>query len=188
MGEPNDQRPAPRPLHEGVHLATNRCPFCHEDVAVEADAWVSCRSCQARHHPACWGEGGACSACGCDRRLSEADEPSLTAPTPRPDLARWGLGVGVAAAALGALGTLLSYQSTGSSLHVPFGPRVELGEPGLNALGMSLTAMVTLPLSLVGAGLGFADARANPAGRGRIALGLNVLYFGGMLALTIASF
>ena len=41
-----------------------RCPFCHEGVEVDSDEWVACTGCLARHHDACWGESGACAACG----------------------------------------------------------------------------------------------------------------------------
>ena len=70
--EKQKPRAAPPPEvveRDVVRVATNRCPFCHDDVAVEGNDWVSCRSCQARHHVACWDEGGCCSACGAEGRL-----------------------------------------------------------------------------------------------------------------------
>jgi hypothetical protein len=40
-----------------------RCPYCHSDVSPDARDWVVCRACLARHHEACWNEGGACASC-----------------------------------------------------------------------------------------------------------------------------
>lgn len=53
---------------------TNRCPFCHDDIRVEEDAWSACARCFARHHDACWGESGACGSCGGDQRLAPVSE------------------------------------------------------------------------------------------------------------------
>src|SRR5947209_358484 len=47
---------------------TQRCPFCHEGVALEGD-WFACRQCLARHHAACWRETSRCSACQGDQAL-----------------------------------------------------------------------------------------------------------------------
>ena len=70
------RRPRPEPTEHAeradVHVAVNRCPFCHDDVDIDQDDWVSCRSCQARHHAACWQESGCCSSCGGDRYLADA--------------------------------------------------------------------------------------------------------------------
>jgi len=52
----------------------SRCPFCHASVA-SAEAFVACAGCLAKHHPACWDEGGTCAACGGERRL--IDEGSV---------------------------------------------------------------------------------------------------------------
>jgi hypothetical protein len=41
-----------------------RCPYCHDDVAVESKGWVACRRCLARHHEDCWKESLACGTCG----------------------------------------------------------------------------------------------------------------------------
>lgn len=68
-------------------LATNRCPFCHEDVRVKETNWVSCRSCQARHHQACWAESGQCASCRDTCCLSLAPSlgpPRTTGPGPFP--------------------------------------------------------------------------------------------------------
>lgn len=63
------ERPAPPPevaRRDDVRAATSpvRCPFCHDAVAVDATGWVACTGCLARHHAACWREGGRCGACG----------------------------------------------------------------------------------------------------------------------------
>jgi hypothetical protein len=46
-----------------------RCPYCHADVNTEANDWVACRQCLARHHASCWREHGACATCGQRRAL-----------------------------------------------------------------------------------------------------------------------
>src|SRR5262249_40031029 len=52
---------------EGVRVefapGLQRCPFCHEAVAVDATDWVACKQCLARHHAACWGESKRCASC-----------------------------------------------------------------------------------------------------------------------------
>jgi hypothetical protein len=62
------QRPFPerKPLTEELRVEASpvRCPYCHAGLAPEATNWVACKACLARHHVPCWGEGGACSACG----------------------------------------------------------------------------------------------------------------------------
>lgn len=40
-----------------------RCPFCHESVEREQEPWIACEACLARHHAACWSEGGGCAGC-----------------------------------------------------------------------------------------------------------------------------
>lgn len=60
-----------------------RCPFCHEEVRREQEAWVACAGCMARHHAACWDEGGRCAACAGDERLA----PERAGPA-RPRLVR----------------------------------------------------------------------------------------------------
>lgn len=60
-----------------------RCPFCHDQVVVEARGWIACAGCLARHHEACWSEGGACASCGDDAPLVAArrgGEPLTNAP------------------------------------------------------------------------------------------------------------
>src|SRR4051812_3384698 len=46
-----------------VRGGATRCPHCHANVDSDQDAWAACQKCLARHHLACWGEGGACGAC-----------------------------------------------------------------------------------------------------------------------------
>ncbi|MCA8922906.1 MAG: hypothetical protein KDD82_13915 [Planctomycetes bacterium] len=58
--------PAPAP-REDVHVAANRCPFCHDGVTPRES--VVCKTCLARHHEACWGESGACASCQGSERL-----------------------------------------------------------------------------------------------------------------------
>jgi hypothetical protein len=71
---------------EGVRFsqAPQRCPFCHSQVALEHDRWVACRQCLARHHAACWGEGGACGACQHDVALSAEEAQSAPASSTTP--------------------------------------------------------------------------------------------------------
>jgi len=56
MGEQKREKPI-------VHAASSpvRCPYCHDTVDRDKDAWVACQGCLARHHAGCWQEGGACS-------------------------------------------------------------------------------------------------------------------------------
>lgn len=76
MKDKSVQHAAPPPAYaerEDVQLAVNRCPFCHDRIEVDAPGWTSCRSCQARHHDACWGERPGCSSCGGLHRLVPAE-------------------------------------------------------------------------------------------------------------------
>lgn len=52
-----------RPPDVAIEGAGTRCPYCHESVRVEDDAWTVCGACLARHHEACWDEHGCCSSC-----------------------------------------------------------------------------------------------------------------------------
>lgn len=65
--DPDEEQPslapeAPPTERDDVHLAANRCPFCHDDARHSPSA--ACERCLARHHPACWDEAGRCSSCG----------------------------------------------------------------------------------------------------------------------------
>ena len=66
-----ERRPQPAGQDE-VRVAGSpvRCPFCHEDVRREAEAWVACAGCMARHHQDCWDEAGRCGSCGGAERLA----------------------------------------------------------------------------------------------------------------------
>lgn len=79
------EKAAERPLGPG------RCPFCHEGCTPEDDA-VACRGCLARHHRACWDEGGRCAACGQVERLGPAAPPTLDLARARALLAAGGHG------------------------------------------------------------------------------------------------
>jgi hypothetical protein len=65
------ERDRPRELR--VEQGPTRCPFCHEGVEVEREAWVACEKCLARHHLACWDEGKRCAACGASAPLKRSD-------------------------------------------------------------------------------------------------------------------
>lgn len=85
-----------------IDRAPTRCPFCHDDAA--ADGTVACAECLARHHSACWDEGGRCAACGVERRLESLDErrgpEQLASPLrSRALLVLIGITVGLGAAA-----------------------------------------------------------------------------------------
>jgi hypothetical protein len=80
------EKPRPGPPREvdprdDEHVAGSpvRCPFCHDDVAIEGE-WSACSRCLARHHQPCWTEGGRCAACGHDgavrheREAKKSDE------------------------------------------------------------------------------------------------------------------
>ncbi len=77
--------PEPEPVElPDVRVATNRCPFCHEDVVVQTDEWVACWGCQARHHRACWQEGSRCGSCGETRFVEESPSATPTKATRGP--------------------------------------------------------------------------------------------------------
>ncbi|MBL4844206.1 MAG: hypothetical protein JKY65_01660 [Planctomycetes bacterium] len=66
------------PERDDVHVASNRCPFCHEDVT--PDESVACQGCLARHHRECWTESGAaCSSCGSEVCLEPAQRSASAA-------------------------------------------------------------------------------------------------------------
>ncbi|MCO5166447.1 MAG: hypothetical protein M9894_08790 [Planctomycetes bacterium] len=59
-----------------------RCPYCHDDVAVEAQDWLACARCLARHHAACWTESGRCGGCGAAEALARAGSAPVRAAEP----------------------------------------------------------------------------------------------------------
>jgi hypothetical protein len=66
--EPAERREVPEeaPSKEktlSVASSASRCPFCHVAVDLEAQEWVACESCLARHHATCWRDHGSCSSC-----------------------------------------------------------------------------------------------------------------------------
>ncbi len=69
--------PAPEPAErDDVVVAQRRCPFCHDSVKADPDAWVACGACLGPHHAACWDEAGRCAACGSTTRLAVVDAPA----------------------------------------------------------------------------------------------------------------
>lgn len=72
MEKPRPERTEPK---EDPRVVAHRCPFCHEAVRPEAEAWVACAQCLGRQHAACWDEGGRCGACRHTLRL-EAPAPA----------------------------------------------------------------------------------------------------------------
>jgi hypothetical protein len=75
------ERGAPEPAPEvredvardvRAEAGPTRCPFCHERVDVETEAWRACEACLARHHESCWNESGRCSSCGCERSVGRS--------------------------------------------------------------------------------------------------------------------
>ena len=86
-GAKDTQRAQQDPAPEGeprddvlIDGSPTRCPFCHSGVELETESWVACQGCLARHHTACWGEGGGvCSACGA--AVSMSNDPASRATT-----------------------------------------------------------------------------------------------------------
>lgn len=79
-----------------------RCPFCHEDVAVEGE-WSACSRCLARHHQPCWTEGGRCASCGHDGAVRHGGE----APKKVEDARRRSLGAFAVALLAGVIAPAL---------------------------------------------------------------------------------
>jgi hypothetical protein len=68
------EQPKPRPERpsepkDDPRVVAHRCPFCHEAVRPDAQAWVACAQCLGRQHAACWAESGRCGACAHERHL-----------------------------------------------------------------------------------------------------------------------
>jgi hypothetical protein len=68
------QRPQQEIERDDVKIKSNRCPFCHEDIQIEGSDWVACRSCQGRHHQACWEELGGCGSCREKRFVADVSQ------------------------------------------------------------------------------------------------------------------
>ncbi len=82
-------RREPEPAErDDVHVAANRCPFCHTDILGEG-LKQGCPSCMAWHHTDCWREGGlSCSSCGFTEPSQAKLEPGpyVLAGSPDPPL------------------------------------------------------------------------------------------------------
>jgi hypothetical protein len=76
---PDAPREAPKVV---IHTGGLRCPYCHDEVPPEKS--VACRDCLARHHLACWGEGGRCSACQSTHKLVSVSGGAFAKPAPPP--------------------------------------------------------------------------------------------------------
>jgi len=46
-----------------VRRAPVRCPYCHDEIGTQDEAWVACAGCLARHHAACWTASRKCATC-----------------------------------------------------------------------------------------------------------------------------
>lgn len=121
------REPAPE-VHDDPRVVAHRCPFCHEPVRPDDEAWVACAQCLGRQHAACWDESGRCGACRHDQRLeapTRAAQGTARPSSSRPVLAAVGLSILVAL--LGAF--LLFLVPQGSSVVSGGPPRVIMAEP-----------------------------------------------------------
>lgn len=81
--EKEQPRPPPEPapdVRDDPRVVAHRCPFCHEPVRPDDEAWVACARCLGRQHAACWDEGGRCAACRHDRSLAPTGRRSARPP------------------------------------------------------------------------------------------------------------
>lgn len=113
--------------HQRATELEARCPFCRDEIQVEAIGWTCCTLCLSRHHSDCWREHGCCASCGGDRNLTfvtvredlRRRRRPAPAPTPRSPWLRRALIV------LGATSlAFLAFQALASGFHVdpyPFG-------------------------------------------------------------------
>jgi hypothetical protein len=97
-------------------VSVNRCPFCHDGICIDAEAWVACARCLARHHGGCFAEGARCGACGHD------------APLVAPPAGRTRRVVAVALALLLALLLTLAARDGASFTTQRTGPRLAGGD------------------------------------------------------------
>jgi hypothetical protein len=90
-----------------------RCPFCHDDVNIDATVpWVACEKCLARHHEACWGEAGRCGGCAHDVALAGRLRTGArsSGEPPRSLAALWALlAVGLLTVVVIVVGGLVTY-------------------------------------------------------------------------------
>jgi hypothetical protein len=72
-----------------------RCPYCKGDL--DPDLAVACGGCGTPHHPACFGEHGACTVLGCPSRAASAasNAPQLDVLGQLRAGARYGAGLGL---------------------------------------------------------------------------------------------
>mgnify|MGYP003668307342 CR=1 FL=1 len=56
--------------HQRATELEARCPFCRDEIQVEAIGWTCCSLCLSRHHSECWREHGSCASCGGDQNLT----------------------------------------------------------------------------------------------------------------------
>jgi hypothetical protein len=148
-----DQEPEPA-LRDDVRAAVNRCPFCHDEATREAS--VACQGCLARHHQACWEEGGArCAACGNTEALVAAGGSQEKGTWPSWTVQMLGMGFAVGIAMPVVLWLKLAH--------------------GIERIGpVSTLALPMVPLLVAGWLTFLVNARAHPPARRRL-LGAVVL-------------
>ena len=91
MGDSQPVKASQAAPQEALAVRLHRCPWCHEDVPAEGAS--VCEGCLARHHTACWEEGGHCAACSGVTAL-RATRPPLTERVIRDLLTTNGYGEG----------------------------------------------------------------------------------------------
>jgi hypothetical protein len=120
---PRDEAVQPRGTE--LSLKIHRCPYCHEDIeTTQRDGWLSCASCQARHHRNCWAESGSCASCRGTAYLTPTTTPVAPPASRRPTGAKKAIAGGVTVAlTVGALFVggrwSSSQQSPTSEKHAP---------------------------------------------------------------------
>lgn len=124
----------------------SRCPFCREDVRLEAGAWLACALCLARHHQGCWRELGRCASCGDGAHLA-----------PVAAVERIPGALGLAARALDLVHRLVGVLIGGAGVALLLFALLFAWAPDSQASRVSLAAG-SIGLGLVGAGLGLRAA------------------------------
>lgn len=128
MKEEPKPRPTPPEAKDDPRVVAHRCPFCHEPVRPDEEAWVACARCLGRQHAACWDEAARCAACGHDRRLEAAAERPAERAGGGSRRRRVLLLLGLLAA-LVVLGNLLAFVSLTSVAAPPVAPPAPPGPP-----------------------------------------------------------
>ncbi len=154
--EQEQQKPPPEPAREvpdDPRVVAHRCPFCHEPVRPDAEAWVACARCLGRKHTACWDEAGRCAACRHERRLEAGDGQP---PRPRAGaVGAWLLAAGLVLS-LGVGWFLLSLVTFAPRQHVTTAPAPDVRvEP--------IAAEPAPPRAAAAPGVPSAPARPNEA-------------------------